>query len=152
MFSFFKRQFQQIEHYPDTWAISQTTYEGKLMTVRIREGLKKALGHPNFPFQIGIAIPILKPSDIGMPDTDEAALLNIIEDSIQQELCKENTVVLVAVTTFDGVREFILYAKEWQPEDFDQKVSTIQQVTGTHQLQFMMQEDRHWNTFKGLIG
>jgi len=47
------------------------------------------------------------------------------------------------------MREVVFYATEWKPEFFEQKVKSID--SGLHKLQFMMQHDPEWNTFKQFV-
>ncbi len=51
--------------------------------------------------------------------------------------------------THNGMREFVFYAKKWEPEQFEELVKSVGvKDTNGHQLQFMMQEDKNWDTFR----
>lgn len=145
MFSFFKKNFKNITDYPDTWSIGQDITEGKPMFVRVRNGLKEAAGHPSYPFQIGVAIPLLNPTEDGLTTNTEADELGKIEDLLVEKLTTNNQSVFAMVITFNGMREFVFYASEWKPEFFEQEVKSIN--SGAHELQFMMKRDPKWDTF-----
>ncbi len=145
MFNLFKKNFKDIGEYPDTWSVAQGIMEDKPIFVRFRNGLKEAVGHSGYPFQIGVAVPLLHPIK-GLPDGTESDELAKIEDVLVKKLTENNQAVFAMVITINGMREFVFYASEWKPEIYEQKVKSID--SGKHELQFMMKQDPKWNTFK----
>lgn len=148
MFTLFNKKFKDINDYPDTWSIAQGTRENKPMFVRFRDGLKDATGHPAYPFQIGIAIPLLNPTEDGLTNNAEADELGKIEDVLVEKLTEKNRSVFAMIITFNGMREFVFYASKWEPEIFERDVKSIN--SGNYELQFMMKQDPKWDTFKQL--
>jgi len=143
------RKFKKISDYPDTWGVSQGKLDGKPIFIRYREGLKDAIGHTDYPFQIGVATPLLQPTQDGLTGDAESVQLNVIEDGLADVLNQTGDTVHVMTITFNGMREFVFYTKEWKPEDFERKVKTVKEIIKAgHQLQFMMQPDENWETFK----
>lgn len=136
-----KKSFLPISDYPDDWAILEADNAGSIIMVRKRTGLDQAAGHTGYPFQIGIAIPV---NNIQEQQKD----LQKIEDSLCTELTSDNTAVLAAVITTPEMREFVIYASEWKPEEYEQQVKKVNARFANYELQFMMQRDPKWSTFK----
>jgi hypothetical protein len=141
--------FKEIEQYPDTWKIGRSTLDGKPVFIRYRSGIVDAIGHPNYPFQIGIAVPLLNPTTEGLTTEEEAEVLSGVEDSLNLTLGENSEAVEVMVITTNGMREFVFYASEWKPEYFEKKVKNVDGKS--HQLQFIMQRDPKWETFSSLL-
>ncbi|HTC95995.1 MAG TPA: DUF695 domain-containing protein [Terriglobales bacterium] len=149
MFNFSPRKFKDIRSYPDTWSVGKGTLEGKLIFTRFREGLKEAVGHPEYPFQIGIAVPLLHPTEDGLPTNSEAQELGKIEDALNDKIAIDGSGIFVLIITYNGMREFVFYTKEWKPESFEQEVKSIN--ADPHKLQFMMQHDPKWDAIKRFV-
>ncbi|HET9410041.1 MAG TPA: DUF695 domain-containing protein [Candidatus Sulfotelmatobacter sp.] len=149
MFNFLTKKFKDIKSYPDTWSVSKGMREGKPIFVRFREGLREAVGHPEYPFQIGIAVPLLHPTEDGLTTDSEAQELGKIEDALNERIVRGGSGIFALTITYNGMREFVFYAKEWKPESFEQEVKSIN--AGPHKLQFMMQRDSKWDTFKRFV-
>lgn len=119
--------------------------------IRIRIGLKDAVGHPQYPFQIGIATPLINPTSEGLTTNEEAEELFQIEDSLQSVFEKDDKGVCVLIITTSGMREFVFYVSEWNPEIYEQNVREINSHYENRELQFMIQKDKSWDTFKSYI-
>jgi hypothetical protein len=143
--------YKRISEYPDTWRVSQGDYDGKPISIRYREGLIEAQGHFSYPFQIGVATPLLNPSPEGLTINDEAEALYQVEDALQAALELNEECVFALTITTGGMREFVFYASKWQPQYFEQKVQEINSQYSDRVLQFMMKEDKEWNTFKDFL-
>lgn len=152
MASLFKKKFQEINDYPDTWTILRGTYDGRPIFIRLRESMKQAIGHPDYPFQMGVAIPLKNPGTECLITDGEAEQLHAIEDLLTKALCENQAAVLVMVITTAGMREFIYYTKDWKPEYFKERVNDIEKHTRTHELQFIMRHDPDWSIFKQFTG
>jgi hypothetical protein len=141
-----KKKYKSIKEYPDTWAIGQGIENGKPIFVKFRAGLQDATGHPEFPFQIGVAVPLLNPTSDGLTTQTEAEVLWRLEDRLNEILTHNDRSVFAFIITTGGMREYVFYAREWTPEQFDKDVHAID--SEGHQLQFMMRHDPHWDTYK----
>lgn len=140
-----KKDFKNISEYPDTWSIVEGTYQSKPIFVRIKTGIEEGVGHPKYPFQIGVAVPLLDPTVDGLTKDNEAEVLWDFEDRLAKTLQENNEMIFVMTITTGGMREFVFYASEWKPEYFEQKVKAIE--AGLHKPQFMMQHDPEWKTY-----
>ena len=143
----FSKTGRLIADYPDTWSLSQGVRDEKPIFVRWKEGLASAQDRSEYPFQIGVAVPLLNPTSEGLTTNEEADTLWKLEDSLESTLTKDGEAVFVASITTGGMREFVFYAREWKPEYFEQKAKDAFEGD-EHDPQFMMQQDKDWNTYK----
>ncbi|MFA6274351.1 MAG: DUF695 domain-containing protein [Candidatus Paceibacterota bacterium] len=148
MFGLSKKKFKKISEYPETWEVAQAEVDGKPIFLRHRS-LKDAVGHVDYPFKIGIAVPFKSPTINGLLSDDEAEELGKIEDKLINLLDKEGLGVFAFSITFDGMREFVFYMSEWKPEFFEKEIKSFN--TKSHQLQFIMETDPNWETFKQFV-
>lgn len=132
----------------DEWAVAEGEVDGGPMIVRFSTSIAPAAGHPEYPIQIGVAVPLLNPNPGGLPTPEEAELLNSIEDAIDRLV--GDKAVTVAVVTTGQMREFVLYtgAGDWIGQ-FD---ADLQDAAGDHEVQVMAQTDPEWNVYASLAG
>ena len=145
------KKYKDISHYSDSWSIAEGKHEGNTMFLRYRKEAKEMAGHPDLPFQIGVAIPLLHPNEQKLPTNEEMEQLNSIEDDLVQTLKKDQSVFDVLVITTNNMREFVFYAKEWKPEYYENQVKEVEKRHREHLLQFIMQEDKKWSNVTSLI-
>jgi len=132
----------------ENWTIKQGVMNGKPIITRSKEGADKAY-LSEFPFQIGIAVPLQSPREDGFPTKEEGETLYKIEDALENEICESGDAVFVMSITYKGMREFVFYSRKWSPETFEKKINFLKEKTHIqHQLQFMMQEDKDWATYR----
>ncbi|MBP9757319.1 MAG: DUF695 domain-containing protein [Candidatus Pacebacteria bacterium] len=139
--------FEPIREYDDTWSLGHAEVEGKPLITRYREGLKAAIGHSSYKYQIGIAIPLLEPSKEGLPTQEEGDRLYEIEDALTESLTADDESVFALSITTGGMRELVFYAGEWKPEYYEDKVRAVATNFPEHELQYMIQSDPEWETF-----
>lgn len=143
----FKKEFKPIGEYADTWSLSHAEIDGKPLIVRYREGFKEAVGHTGYPYQIGIAIPLIEASKEGLPSKEEGNRLYEFEDALTEALATNGETAFALSITTNGMRELVFYASELKPEYYEAKVKAVAQQFPEHELQFMIQSDPDWNTF-----
>lgn len=154
MFKFFKnqnkKQYKPLSEYGDEWNVSESVYDGEPLIVRIRSSLKDAIGHPEYPFQIGVAIPCNNQMPQGMMGlgSDEIQVLHEIEDAIEDAI---DGAVLVASITTKKMRELVLYTNDWQPEKLEKIIHSINERFPSYDFQGMIQQDPEWQTFQNLL-
>ncbi len=139
--------YKPIRDYDDTWSLGHAEIEGKPLITRYREGLKAAIGHSGYRYQIGIAIPLIESSKEGLPSQEEGERLYEIEDALTEELSRDDQAVFALSITTNGMRELVYYASEWKPEYYEAKVQQVAQNFPEHEMQFMIQSDPEWETF-----
>ncbi len=146
-------KFKKISDYGDRWTLLEGQLDEKPIITRYKETLVGAVGHPDYPFQIGIAIPLLDPADNGLPALAEGQQLSAIEDLLVDTLEEKQEAVHVMTITFNNMREFVFYASREKPQYFEQKVKSVaEKITTKHHIQFMMQLDKQWDTFRKYSG
>src|SRR5258706_6812350 len=101
------------------WTISQATLDDRPIFIRLREDLRDdPVKQADYPFQIGVAVPLRNPTQDGLTTDAEASELHKVEDQLDGALSENQEAIHVMILTFNGIREFVLYAKEWKPESF----------------------------------
>ncbi len=148
MFNPFKKTYTAISEYPDTWSLLKGADQGKPMFIRYRDGLKEAVGHAGYEFQIGIATPLLDPTSEGLTTDAEAEELWKVEEALDDVLSSNDEAVFALTITTGGMREFVFYAAEWKPEYYENKVKEVNKQFSNRDLQFMMKHDKNWDTFR----
>ena len=139
-----------MNQYSDEWSAYSSVQDDLPIFVRYRVSLKEAIGHPEYPFQIGINVLLLEPTANGLPTDSEAEVLFQIEDMLEDAF-KDNAELVMTITA-QGAREFILYANEWLPEQYEKNIQLIRKDFASYEIQFMMKKDAKWNTFKRFSG
>lgn len=150
MFNLFKKKYKDISEYPDTWGVSKGEYDGNVVSIRYRN-LKDAAGHPEYPYQIGVAVGFQKETDNGFPEQKDSDELLKIEDGIIELLEGKNKCIFALSITTNNMREFVFYSREWNPENLDPEVTALNEKFPPYKFNFMMQEDKSWNTFKKFV-
>jgi hypothetical protein len=131
--------------FEDSWTMLRAISEGKPMLVR-RRSVSGLLGHPEYPYQVGIAIPCNNPDSNGFPGKDELPQLNKIEDKLMPTLQQDKESVLVMVITTGNMREFVFYTSS--PDGVKAKFAQLQKSVTTHELQIIIQMDKNWSIFR----
>jgi hypothetical protein len=146
MFKFLRKKNKDIKNYRDTWSVKTGILDGKPIFFRFREELKDLLNYKQYPFQVGVAVPLKNPTEDGLIVDTENYELNRIEDLLKENLCADDSVVFVMAITHKGMREFVYYAKKWEPEILEKKVKSVNY--NSYKLQFIMQHDPKWDILK----
>ncbi|MDB5255021.1 MAG: hypothetical protein JWL92_397 [Candidatus Nomurabacteria bacterium] len=142
------KKYKTIDLYPDTWDVSDATLKGDAFIIRVCTGLKEAIGHPDYSYQIGIAVPLNWETETGIMSNAESESLKEIEDQIEKKIESKNT-RLVGILTGRNMREFILYTSE--PKIAEEKLEILKNEVDSHKIQFIIQHDPEWNTYKFMI-
>jgi hypothetical protein len=106
MFNLFKKKYLPLTDYPENWFIISEKPNPTI--IRINMGYKDAVGHPDYPIKMGIAIPVDVHDDVTMQLKSE------IEDTLNDVLFKKGDGALVAIITgLEGQKfiEFLSYTK-----------------------------------------
>jgi len=133
---------------PEKWSVGQGAYEGRPLITRFNMGLKPFVGDPEYPNQLGIAVPFKDRTADGLPTAAEIEELNSIEDEIAKRLTVGNESVLAGVITTNNMREFVLYTSDAKAATA--KAEKLRKDVTTHRIQFEMHVDPGWQNFKDL--
>ena len=133
----------------ESWKVGHGEYGGKVLIARFNAGLKEIAGHPEYPYQVGIAVPLKEPTEQGLPTVDEDEALAIVEQQLAKVLEDARESLLVGVLSTGGMREFVFYTVD--PAAVREKFERLQGTISSHELQLMIQEDPAWNVYRGFI-
>jgi hypothetical protein len=131
------------------WKVGQSKYGGKPLIVRFNAGAEAIAGHPDYRYQVGIAVPLKSPNEHGLPDVEEDRQLAGIEDQIIRTLEDARESILVGVISTGGMREFVCYSTN--AESVRQKFERLQHSITSHDLQLMIQVDPQWTVYKQFV-
>lgn len=144
-----KKEYKSLDSYADIWSVRETKLEGDEFLIRVCVGLKEAIGHPDYPYQVGIAVPLNWKTESGIVSKLESAPLNEIEMEIEKKILTKGT-RFVAVLTGRNMREFIFYTSE--PKVVEENIRQLKIKIKSHELQSVVQDDPEWNTYKFILG
>jgi len=132
----------------ESWTVLKGSRGCRPLFVRLNSALSAMVGHPDFVFQIGIAIPIRGVDPAGLPKgLEEQASLNALEDEIAARLAQQDA-VFAATITGDGVREFVFYSTTVV------EAGVIEGFVAErgYGAQVIVRSDPHWRIYKQLAG
>ena len=145
MFSVFKRR-QPAYPAEGSWSVLEGEHEGKPMFVRRNDSGKRLLGHVDYKFRIGVAIPLLEPRPDGLPTKDEMDVLLRIEDAVSEKLERGQVSLQVLSITTSGMRELIFYTRS--PSIVPTALQEIQAQFQSHRVQHYVEEDPNWAVYR----
>ncbi|MBX3359445.1 MAG: DUF695 domain-containing protein [Phycisphaeraceae bacterium] len=131
----------------NAWALAEAEDESGRTLLRYNEWTRKLIGHPNYQYQVGVAIPRL--IDDGAPSEPTVEQLEAFEDDLMRSLSDGRLAILVAVITMPRMREFVLYTRD--------HVAAMTAIEGLRQrtegliVQAVCQHDPKWKVFTGLV-
>lgn len=138
--------YKDINSYPDEWigATANDTERGHLI-LRINSGIKEAVGHPEYPIRMGIAIPL-------NPELVKDPILYSLEDAIEETL-KEDTqgILTVSITGMNEpmFRELLYYTKD--SIDFATLHKELKDKFPQLEIQMYAEMDPAWDGYKGFM-
>lgn len=146
----FSKKFPSIDELPqDDWAVGTGDYEGQPIVVRLNNAARKMIGNPEYPDQVGVAIPANAPGEDGMPVEPETSVLGDIEDKLVQRLGVGGQALLTAVISGRGMREFVFYSSDAAATR--KKVMQVNTMTDSHELQVNVEHDPKWRIYKSFM-
>lgn len=131
----------------DAWQISRGEDDGHDLFARFNAAFRKAVDRESYPIQIGVALPLNEPDDLGLPTTEEGVALGEAEDVLLE--CAGDRAVLVGVITTHGMREFVLYTD--QPDWVAGFREELQSAIASHSVQVMAQSDPGWHVYRTFV-
>ena len=156
IFVFVRRPFARFpalaELRPDghTWTLAQNVNpDSARFILRLNQTAKDLRGHPAFPFQFYLTIPIAAPKPDGLPTPEEHDALALIETAATTLLESANESILVAVVTTDAKKDMIFYSSNSNAAEA--KVARLRQEHPSHEFQLEIQRDPNWKVFNDLL-
>ncbi len=139
---FKKKKYLPIADYPESWSI--ITEKPNPTVIRVNMGYKDAIGHPDYPIKMGIAIPVDAHDDTIMELKIE------VEDTLNDILLKKGDGALVAIITgLEGQRfiEFLSYTKRGGI-DFAKIHQNLKDKFKDYEVQMYAENDIEWKAYK----
>jgi hypothetical protein len=127
------------------WSVLEGQYDERPMFVRLNSGARAVAKSVELAHRIGIAVPLLSPSDDGLPTSSEGAVLASIEDALCESLRAGTEVVLTVVITTSGMREFVFYCA--MPTHVSPAVASVRQQFPSYEIQLVEESDPDWIVF-----
>ena len=154
MFKLFSNKNGNTSETADSWSVGTFDEDGKPLIVRVNNGLKQIAGKSEFVFRVGLAIPFLHSMEDGMPSGDEHQ--NIfwkIEDELfkfyaikdEKYLNSDQRGLLCATLTGDGMKEFILYAKN---DEINDLLNILKAKFPGYLFSNYVELDKKWDGYK----
>lgn len=137
-------------HGDGPWRFTEGVRDGHPIVMRVNVGLSVVAGHPDYPLQVGIAVPLHQPRENGMPGSMEANDLRRIEEALFLDFLQGNESLFAAVITTNGMREFVFYTSN--DAELRRKLDELREIFPDHELQLMIRPDPKWNVFRQLAG
>lgn len=134
---------------PDSWSLGRGEKAGKPMVTRFNGALRSLAAHPSFPWQVGIAVPLKRPNEQGLPDREEMRELSDFEDELRRTFTPGNESLFAGVITTGGMREFVLYSSDEAAAR--SKAKALADATKHHDVQFVVQRDAGWEVYRAFV-
>ena len=131
------------------WGVAQGTFEDAPLIVRYNETAKAWDASNEFPIKLGFAVPLRSPNEGGLPDPDENASLDDVEDLICEHVALATPGVHALVLTTGIMKEYIFYI----PADVDIQSlhENIQSAVDSHEVQCIAEHEPKWDTYHGFL-
>ena len=130
----------------DEWWSSPTESEnGRTIFVTGRGGIENAMESGKYIYRVDVAWDYNAQPD-GMPDDDDAALMEQATDALQSEFKKDKVGIMTGIYTGDGRREWIFYTKNLNifNKVFNRALSSLPLIP----LLISAEEDRDWAEYR----
>jgi hypothetical protein len=129
-----------------SWGVAQDLSGGSPLIVRYNTTAANWCGHPELTIKLGFAIPFKRPHEGGLPDPDENARLNEIEDVIVREIDSRTRAFHALTLTTGTMKEFVFYLP--QGVDIKSLHEAIRSCVTTHEVQCMAVVERNWDSYQ----
>jgi Family of unknown function (DUF695) len=130
------------------WANLKGEIEGELAYIRVNEGLKAVVGHPEYDHRLIVSIQVNAVREDGMPATEEElSAIDQVEDIYRNTLQTRQESLLAAVVTTNGRRDLIFYTSNPQ-QAIHRFENDLQPLAETRQVDFMIHPDADWDLYQ----
>jgi hypothetical protein len=135
---------------PDAWQLMATETSEGPMVLKVNSGYADLIGHPEYPYQVGVAVPLNAPNSAGFHDDEEGVQVGVIEDLLVQSLQSENLALWVFSQCSSGHKEWVFYTGD--PTEAGRRIHEIRNRVTTHEIQNIFQPDPEWEIFQAFTG
>jgi uncharacterized protein (TIGR01619 family) len=142
LISFFSAKAQTLEHDWENYVIA---LNGKPVSINVDLGLFKSAPMKERPFAIIFRTTLQEPDTRGMPYPEEYEVLLKLEESLVNELAKENGAIFAGRFTQRGLREFYFYAPD--TIGYIKAMYKAMEKFPTYQWLVQAKEDKKWENY-----
>jgi len=135
---------------PNDWQLSVAVTEHGPMVIKHNQGFEDLLGHPEYPFQIGVAVPLHSPNENGLHDEEEGEQLGVIEDLLVDSLQDDKLALYVFAQCSAGGKEWVFYTGD--PIEAEKRIDAIKRKVASHIIQNIQQPDPNWEIAQSFTG
>lgn len=128
----------------DPWTVAQGVKNGKPLLVRYRSEPPQEVDAVAFPFLLS-ATWTYQPNELGLPSSEEMALMDKFEDALASSLEGSNTAHLMVILTGNSERDWL-----WYTSGEDEAMRQVNHALKGHKrypVQFSVQQDRAWRAY-----
>jgi hypothetical protein len=127
------------------WSVLQTEDEEGPILIRVNNTAKKWAKHPRLNIKVGFAIPLQSPNPGGLPDPDENAKFNDIEDEICELLKATGPAIQVLAITTGTFKEYVFYIENG--ESIEQAHKQAMSAFSEYDIQCYGENDPKWQGY-----
>jgi hypothetical protein len=127
------------------WTVFHGEYQGHPIFVRLNDSARELLGSLDYRRRIGVAIPLLKPNESGLPSDSEIQILNQIEDELSAQFERNQMAIQVLSITTNGMREFVFYSRN--DLDIESCLGDIRAKFSSYKIQSYSEDDKDWGLY-----
>ena len=122
---------------------------GKPLVARFDAKASALVGHPEYPYQVGIAFPLNAPAENGLTTDEENAQLHEYEEQLTALLRQDNESLKVGAITTNGVKEYVFYTAS--PDGVKAKFEQFSPGIASHHPRLKIQEDADWGAYTRFV-
>jgi hypothetical protein len=145
--TFFRRSTGRFPE--ESFVLAQGEREGLPAIAMINKAYRRYPFTAEFPWHVQIEIAMADVSDVGLPTSFEASVLNAMEDRIETEMKKAAATHYIARQTWNRVRTLDYYADDGAA--IEAVLSSVQRSEPERSFTFSVQRDESWSLCAGLF-
>ena len=135
---------------PNDWGLSLAQTNEGPMVMKVNSGYSRLIGHPEYPYQIGVAVPLNAPNSAGMHGEEEGEQVGVIEDMLVESLESDKLALYVFSQCSSGAKEWVFYTGN--PDEVEGRIHSVRSRITTHTIQNVRQEDPGWDVYQNFTG
>lgn len=137
---------QKLQHDWENYVVS---LRDKPVSVNVDLGLRSAVPINDMPLAIIVRLKLKDPNSAGMPNVEEANLLDLIEDKLLETLAKYNGALYVGRFTQRSIREFYFYTND--TSNYMSSIASVFRDYPTYQWLARSNKDSEWENYLSVL-
>lgn len=129
----------------DHWMLAEGLLDENPVIVRVREGLRPLVGHPQLGQRLRIVWEYRSDEDSGLPLAAELPMLERFEDTLVAAYESDRLALLAHVLTCDGLRQWVFYTSD--PEQCVERLNDAFADEPEFPIELSADADPDWSEF-----